>query len=181
MKSTIKKLSEKFTKKSSKQPKVDPQKKMESENQKNAAKEATANRPKGPSLRKIIRNLFQRFVVVFVRFLSRYVIWGERGLTVPPPDNLILYDSASALASKIRDKKVGFLVNFVPENLVNFYQKFQSIFIRYSSKFCTRNSSQFCTRNSNKFSKFPANQRRGNKSLHRANQTNQPDNQLCGR
>jgi hypothetical protein len=53
--------------------------------------------------------LFQRFVVVFVRFLSRYVVWGERGLTVPPPDNLILYDSASALASKIRDKKVNLL------------------------------------------------------------------------
>lgn len=99
----------------SKQPtSIKNQRKMENDNIKNAEKENTQIKPeKKHSLTRIVRNLFQRFLVVFVRFIARYVVYGEHGLSVPPPENLILLDSATALASKIRNKKVKFLSIFL--------------------------------------------------------------------
>lgn len=62
---------------------------MENENNKNMEKEeklrSNQNQPepkKPASFIKVFRSLFQRFLVVVVRFIMKYLVYGERGLTV---------------------------------------------------------------------------------------------------
>jgi hypothetical protein len=62
--------------------------------------------PKRRSLGKVIANLFQRFLSVFVRFVFKNIIYGERGQSMPPIKNLLLLEPATVLAMKIRTKKV---------------------------------------------------------------------------
>lgn len=58
------------------------------------------------SFGKIVANLFQRVLSVFIRFIFKYVIYGVKGQTMPPIKNLLLLEPASVLAMKIRTKKV---------------------------------------------------------------------------
>lgn len=60
---------------------------MENENKKNMEKEeklrSNQSQTKKPvSFIKVFRSLFQRFLVVVVRFIMKYLVYGERGLTV---------------------------------------------------------------------------------------------------
>lgn len=73
-------------------------KKFDMENENRAMKPRT--------LGKVIANLFQRFLNVFVRFLFKNVIYGEKGQSMPPIKNLLLLEPATVLALKIRTKKV---------------------------------------------------------------------------
>lgn len=59
------------------------------------------------SFTKIIANLLQKFVVVFMRFLFKNVIYSEKGQSMPSIKNLLLLEPATVLAMKIRTKKVG--------------------------------------------------------------------------
>lgn len=62
----------------------------------------------GYSKHKFIRNVFRiihSFVEVIMRFLLR-LVYGGPGELMPPIKNLILLESASSLALKIRTKKV---------------------------------------------------------------------------
>lgn len=61
---------------------------------------------KGRSFGKICANILQRFISVFVRFLFKNVIYGEKGQSMPPIKNLLLLEPATVLAMKIRTKKV---------------------------------------------------------------------------
>ena len=58
------------------------------------------------SFGKMVANLFQRLLSVFIRFLFKYAIYGEKGQSMPPIKNLLLLEPASVLAMKIRTKKV---------------------------------------------------------------------------
>lgn len=62
--------------------------------------------PKKRSFGKIVANLLQRFLSVFIRFLFKNVIYGEKGQSMPPIKNLLLLEPATVLAMKIRTKKV---------------------------------------------------------------------------
>lgn len=62
--------------------------------------------PKPRSFGKIVANLFQRFLVLVVRFFFKNVIYGAKGQSMPPIKNLLLLEPASVLAMKIRTKKV---------------------------------------------------------------------------
>lgn len=62
--------------------------------------------PKGRNLGKVIANLLQRFLSVFLRFLFKNVIYSEKGQSMPPIKNLLLLEPATVLAMKIRTKKV---------------------------------------------------------------------------
>lgn len=59
------------------------------------------------NLAKTIANLFLRVFTVFVRFIFKNIIYGEKGQSMPPIKNLLLLEPASVLALKIRTKKVG--------------------------------------------------------------------------
>lgn len=61
------------------------------------------------SFGKVVANLFQRILVVFVRFLLKNVFYSEKGQSMPSIKNLLLLEPASVLAMKIRTKKVCFL------------------------------------------------------------------------
>jgi hypothetical protein len=58
------------------------------------------------SFGKLVANLFQRFLNVFMRFLFKNVIYSPRGQSMPPIKNLLLLEPAAVLAMKIRTKKV---------------------------------------------------------------------------
>jgi hypothetical protein len=58
------------------------------------------------SFGKVVANLFQRFLNVFMRFLFKNVIYSPKGQSMPPIKNLLLLEPASVLAMKIRTKKV---------------------------------------------------------------------------
>jgi hypothetical protein len=53
-----------------------------------------------------IAHLIHRFLCIVARFIFQNIIYREPGQKVPPVKNLLLLDSASALALKIRTKKV---------------------------------------------------------------------------
>lgn len=55
---------------------------------------------------KTIINIIHRFVVLFLRFVFKNIIYGEKGQSVPPIKNLLLLEPASTLAMKIRTKKI---------------------------------------------------------------------------
>jgi hypothetical protein len=55
---------------------------------------------------KIAMNIFIRFVIITVRMVMKY-IYGEKGAQMPPIKDLILLESATSLAHKIRTKKVS--------------------------------------------------------------------------
>lgn len=65
------------------------------------------HQPKKPTLAKNIANLFQRFIVVLLRFIFKNIIYGK-GQSMPPIKNLLLLEPASVLAMKIRTKKVSY-------------------------------------------------------------------------
>lgn len=58
------------------------------------------------SFKKMVANLLQKFIVLFMRFLFKNVIYNERGQSMPPIKNLLLLEPATVLAMKIRTKKV---------------------------------------------------------------------------
>lgn len=62
--------------------------------------------PKRKSFVKIVGNLLQRFIAVFVRFIFKNVIYSDKGKSMPPIKNLLLLEPATVLAMKIRTKKV---------------------------------------------------------------------------
>lgn len=53
-------------------------------------------------------NVAHKFLVLITRWFLR-TIYGEHGQKVPPIRNLILMESATSLATKIRTKKVRIL------------------------------------------------------------------------
>lgn len=56
---------------------------------------------------KTVINIWHRFMVLMFRMLVQF-LYGEKGESMPPIKNLILLDSATTLAYKIRSRKVGF-------------------------------------------------------------------------
>jgi len=69
-----------------------------------SSKKMTNKQPR--SLAKTVLNIGHRLVAVFVRYLLVF-IYGEKGESMPPIKNLILLDSATTLAYKIRTKKIS--------------------------------------------------------------------------
>lgn len=62
--------------------------------------------PGKPSIVLVAMNFFHRFLMLCVRFvLTKY--YGEHGKSMPAINDLILLESATALAEKIRTKKVS--------------------------------------------------------------------------
>lgn len=62
--------------------------------------------PAKRSILLVAMNFFHRFLILCVRFvMAKY--YGERGASMPAIDDLILLESATALAEKIRTKKVS--------------------------------------------------------------------------
>lgn len=62
--------------------------------------------PTKPSILLVAMNFFHRFMMLCVRFvLTKY--YGEHGESMPAINDLILLESATALAEKIRTKKVS--------------------------------------------------------------------------
>lgn len=59
-----------------------------------------------PSIILVALNLFHRFVMLCVRFCL-IKIHGEHGPSMPPIEDLILLESATAIAEKIRTKKLS--------------------------------------------------------------------------
>lgn len=72
---------------------------------KNFDMERSDKQPKARSFGKTVANLIQRFLVVFVRFIFKNVIF-DKGDSMQPIQNLLLLEPASVLAMKIRTKKV---------------------------------------------------------------------------
>ena len=70
---------------------------------------------------KVIANLFQRLLSVFMRILFKYVIYGEKGQSTPPIKNLLLLEPASSLAIKIRTKKVCNFKRFLKRLKMNIF------------------------------------------------------------
>ncbi|XP_055631714.1 fatty-acid amide hydrolase 2 [Toxorhynchites rutilus septentrionalis] len=68
-------------------------------------KQSFVDKRKQRSLLKTIINVGHKFVVLLVRWLLR-TIYGEKGKKMPPIRNLILMESASSLALKIRTRKL---------------------------------------------------------------------------
>lgn len=64
-----------------------------------------ASAVKKPSIFVVALNLFQRFLCLCVRFVV-VKVHGEHGQSMPPIDDLLLLESASSIAEKIRTKKV---------------------------------------------------------------------------
>lgn len=62
-------------------------------------------RRKARSLVKTVINVVHKFLVLLVRWLSR-TVYGEHGKRMPPITNLILMESATSLAAKIRTRKL---------------------------------------------------------------------------
>lgn len=58
------------------------------------------------SFGKTVINILHRIIVLLIRMLCQF-IHGEKGQSMPPIKNLILLDSATTLAFKIRTKKVS--------------------------------------------------------------------------
>lgn len=58
-----------------------------------------------PSIILIVLNLLHRFFCLCVRFIL-IKIHGEHGPSMPPIDDLLLLESATSIAEKIRTKKV---------------------------------------------------------------------------
>lgn len=58
-----------------------------------------------------IYRLFHNFLQVIMRFLLK-LVYGGPGKKMPPIKNLLLLESASSLALKIRTKKVRFFSHF---------------------------------------------------------------------
>lgn len=54
---------------------------------------------------KSVINIVHRFLVLMFRMLIQF-LYGEKGESMPPIKNLILLDSATTLAYKIRTRKV---------------------------------------------------------------------------
>lgn len=54
---------------------------------------------------KTVINIGHRFLVLMFRMLIQF-LYGEKGESMPPIKNLILLDSATTLAYKIRTRKV---------------------------------------------------------------------------
>lgn len=54
---------------------------------------------------KTVINIWHRFMVLMFRMLVQF-LYGEKGEAMPPIKNLILLDSATTLAYKIRTRKV---------------------------------------------------------------------------
>lgn len=54
---------------------------------------------------KSVINITHRFLVLMFRMLVQF-LYGEKGESMPPIKNLILLDSATTLAYKIRTRKV---------------------------------------------------------------------------
>ncbi|ETN67244.1 amidase [Anopheles darlingi] len=67
--------------------------------------DATQTKSRARSLVKTALNIGHKFLVLLVRWLSR-TIYGEHGKRMPPITNLILMESASSLATKIRTRKL---------------------------------------------------------------------------
>lgn len=69
-------------------------------------------------------NLLHRFICLCVRFVLTKT-YGEHGPAMPPIDDLLLLESATSIAEKIRTKKVRFLMTNILLNsgqkLGNFY------------------------------------------------------------
>lgn len=59
-----------------------------------------------PSIATVILNLLHRFLGLCVRFIFAK-IYGEHGQSMPPIKDLILLESATSIAEKIRTKKVS--------------------------------------------------------------------------
>uniref|UniRef100_A0A182ITX2 Amidase domain-containing protein n=1 Tax=Anopheles atroparvus TaxID=41427 RepID=A0A182ITX2_ANOAO len=68
-------------------------------------KQNLQERRKARSLVKTVINVAHKFLVLLVRWLSRS-IYGEHGKRMPPITNLILMESATSLAAKIRTRKL---------------------------------------------------------------------------
>lgn len=81
-------------------------------------KQNLLERRKARSLLKTVINVGHKFLVLLVRWLSR-TIYGEHGKRMPPITNLILMESATSLATKIRTRKVmrGFKRSFATKCL----------------------------------------------------------------
>lgn len=59
-----------------------------------------------PSIILVALNLIHRFFCLCVRFIM-VKVHGERGKSMPPIDDLLLLESATSIAEKIRTKKVN--------------------------------------------------------------------------
>lgn len=65
--------------------------------------------PSKPSVLLVALNLLHRFMILCVRFIL-VKVKGEHGESMAPIENLILLESATAIAEKIRTKKVSKIV-----------------------------------------------------------------------
>lgn len=59
-----------------------------------------------PSIIIVALNLMHRFLCLCIRFVL-VKVHGENGPAMPPIDNLLLLESATSIAEKIRTKKVN--------------------------------------------------------------------------
>lgn len=72
----------------------------------NAKETNEASQVQKPSIILVALNLLHRFLGLCVRFIL-VKVHGEHGESMPPIDNLLLLESATSLAEKIRNKKVN--------------------------------------------------------------------------
>ncbi|XP_053688520.1 fatty-acid amide hydrolase 2-A [Sabethes cyaneus] len=77
--------------------------KMDSNQQQSGGKFMDKKKPQ--SLTKTVVNVFHKFLVLLVRWFLK-LIYGEHGPKMPPIRNLILMESATSLALKIRTRKL---------------------------------------------------------------------------
>lgn len=74
-----------------------------------SAKEAAdSSQLQKPSVFVVALNLFYRFFGLCVRFIL-VKVHGEHGQSMPPIEDLLLLESATSIAEKIRTKKVSML------------------------------------------------------------------------
>jgi hypothetical protein len=83
-----------------------------------------------PFLKNVL-TIFHRLIVLLARFLFKNVFFGKRGKSVPEIKNLLLLDSASALALKIRTRKVTSV-----EVLKTFIERIKASSRPFDKKFC---------------------------------------------
>lgn len=69
-------------------------------------KDLTTNQVTKPSIILVGLSLLHRFICLCVRFIL-IKIHGEHGPSMPPIDDLLLLESATSIAEKIRTKKVS--------------------------------------------------------------------------
>lgn len=69
-----------------------------------------------PSIVVVALNLLHRFLCLCIRFVL-IKVHGEHGQSMPPIDDLLLLESATSIAEKIRTKKVNTLIRYDSYNV----------------------------------------------------------------